>query len=69
MGSVKVNEAERVFKCETHSHKLGRMQGMKLNDFQVHSYFGSCIRARIVNVQDLGWKGKKIANWAPMITL
>jgi len=31
-----------VFKCETHFHKWGRMQGMKPNDSQVHFHFGSC---------------------------
>jgi len=45
-----------VFRCETHSQKWGRMQGMELNDSQMHSHFESCIRARVVNVQNLGWK-------------
>jgi hypothetical protein len=40
------------------------MQGMKPNDSQMHSHFGSCnfgncTRARVVNVQGFGWKGKK----------
>ncbi len=53
---------EIVFRCETHSHKWGKMQGMKPNDFQVHSHFGNYIHDK-VNVQNLGWKGKQASNW------
>jgi hypothetical protein len=69
MWSAKAHEAKNVFRFETHSHKWGRMQGMKPNDFQVHSHFGSCIRVGVVNVQSLGWKGKQAPNWAPRISL
>ncbi len=41
---------ESVFKCETHSQKWGRMQGMEPNNSQVHSHFRSCTRAWVVNV-------------------
>jgi hypothetical protein len=58
-----------VFRCETHSHKWGRMQGMKPNDSQMHSHFGNCSHARIANVQSHGWKRKETPNWAPMIPL
>jgi hypothetical protein len=47
-------------------HKWGRVQGMKPNDSQMHSHFGSCICAGITNVWNLGWKGKQAPNWAPM---
>ncbi len=40
---------------------------MKPNDSQMH--FESCIRARVVNVRSLGWKGKKTPNWAPHDTI
>jgi hypothetical protein len=32
---------------------------MKPNDSQMHSHFGSYICGKVVNVQSLGWKGKK----------
>ncbi len=32
----------------------GKVEGMKPNDSQVHSHFGSYTRARVVNVQNLG---------------
>jgi hypothetical protein len=38
--------------------KWGRVQGMEPNDSQVHSHFGNCTRAGVVNVQNLGWKDK-----------
>ncbi len=69
MGSARAHEAESVFKCETHSHKLGRTQGMKPNDFQVDSHFGNCTRVEVANVQSLGWKGKQAQNWAPVVPL
>ncbi len=59
MWSARAHEAKNVFKCETHSHKWGRMQGMKPNDSQMHSHFGSCTCVGVTNVQSLGWKGKK----------
>jgi hypothetical protein len=37
-----------VFKCETHFHKWGRMQGMKPNDSQVHSHFGTFVIPTLV---------------------
>jgi len=40
--SAKAHEAKNVFRCETHFHKWGKVQGMKPNDSQVHSHFGSC---------------------------
>jgi len=49
-------------KAQTHSHKWGRVQGMKPNDSQMHSHFGNCTHARVTNVQNLGWKGKKTPN-------
>jgi len=49
---------KNVFRGETHSHKWGRVQGMKPNDF----HFGNYIGARVVNVQNLGWKGKQVSN-------
>jgi hypothetical protein len=58
-----------MFRCETHSKKWGRVQGMKPNDSQVHSHFGLCIHVGVVNVQNLGWKGKQTLNWAPMTPL
>ncbi len=65
----KAHEVESVFRCETHSHKWGRVQGMKPNDSQVHFHFGGCTRAKVVNVQNLGWKGRKIPNWTPQDTI
>jgi len=41
-----------------HSHKWGRMQGMKPNDSQVHSHFKSCIDAKAVNLHSFGWTCK-----------
>jgi hypothetical protein len=41
------------------------MQRMEPNYSQMHSHFESCIHARIVNVWNLGWKGKQASNWAP----
>jgi len=29
-----------VFRCETHFHKWGKVQGMNPNDSQVHFHFG-----------------------------
>ncbi len=58
-----------MFKCETHSHKQERVQGMKPNDSQMHSHFGNCIHAGVTNVWNLGWKGKQAPNWAPMTLL
>ncbi len=55
-----------MFRCETHFHKWGRMQGMEPNDSQMHFHFGSCICVGVVNVQSLGWKGKKTPNWTLM---
>jgi len=69
VGSVRAHEVDSVFKCETHLHKWGKMQGMKPNDSQVHSHFGNCTRAGVVNVQNLGWKRKQAPNWAPRIPL
>jgi hypothetical protein len=69
MWSAKAHEAEKMFSCEAHCHKWGKMQGMKPNDSQVHSHFGSCICVGVVNVQNLGWKGKQAPNWAPRIPL
>jgi len=40
---------------------------MKPNDSQMHSHFGNCARARVVNVQRFGWKGKQTPNRAPKI--
>jgi hypothetical protein len=65
MWSARAHEA----KSETHSHKWGKVQGTKPNDFQVHSQFGSYNRVGVVNVQNLGWKGKKKQNWAFMTPL
>jgi hypothetical protein len=45
---------KNVFRYEIHFHKWGKMQGMEPNDSQVHSHFGSYIRAGVVNVQSLG---------------
>jgi hypothetical protein len=64
--SVRAHEAKRVFRYETHFHKWGKVQGMKPHDSQVHSHFGSCTRAGVANVQNLGWKGKQAPNWASM---
>ncbi len=58
-----------MFKCETHSHKQERVQGMKPNDSQMHSHFGNCIHAGVTNVWNLGWKGKQAPNLAPMTPL
>jgi hypothetical protein len=40
---------ENVFGCETHFHKWGRVQKMEPNDSQVHSHFGSCTCAEVLN--------------------
>jgi hypothetical protein len=66
MWSEKAHKVENVFRCETQSHKLERMQGMKRNNYELHSHFGSCTHARVMNVQNLGWKGKTSPNWAPL---
>jgi hypothetical protein len=58
-----------VFRCETHSHKWGIMQGMKPNDSQVHSHFGSCTCVGVVNVWSLDWKGKKNTKLSPHDTI
>jgi len=42
---------------------------MKPNDSQVHFHFGSCIRAGLVYVHNLVWKGKWTSNWAPRTPL
>jgi hypothetical protein len=55
---ARAHEAKSVFKCDTHFHKWGKVQGMKPNDSQVHSHFGNCICAGVINVQSLDWKGK-----------
>jgi len=64
LGSRLTHEVKSMFRCETHSHKWGRVQGMKPNDSQMHSHFGSCTRAGVTNVQILGWKCKQTTNWA-----
>jgi hypothetical protein len=69
MGSARAHEVKSVFRCEIHSHKWRGMQGMKPNESQVHSHFGNYTRAKVVNVQSLGWKGKQTSNWAPRIPL
>jgi hypothetical protein len=52
--------------------------GMKPNDSQVHFHFGNIYNGRyqesricvgVVNIQILGWKGRKTPNWAPRIPL
>jgi hypothetical protein len=63
----KGHEANNVFRCETHSHKWGSVQGMKPNDSQVHSHFGTCIHVGVANVWNLGWKNKQTPNWAQEI--
>jgi hypothetical protein len=55
---------KELFRCETHFQKWGRVQGMKPNDSQVHSHFGSCICRGIMNVHSFGWKDKQTPNWA-----
>jgi len=50
---------ENVFRCETHFHKWGRVQGMEPNGSQMHSHFGSYIRAGIMNVKLLVGKVNK----------
>ncbi len=65
----KAHEVENVFRCETHYHKWGRVQGIKPNDSQMHSHFKNYTCAGVVNVQSLGWKGKKTLDSAPMIPL
>jgi hypothetical protein len=57
--SPKAHEAKSAFRCETHFHRWGRVQGLKPNDSQVHSHFGSYTRMGVVNIQSLGWKGKQ----------
>ncbi len=42
---------------------------MDPNASQVHSHFRSCTCAGVMNVQSLGWKGKKKPNWAPKTPL
>jgi len=69
MWSARAHEVKNVFKCETHFHKWRKVEGMKPNDSQMHSHFGSCIRVGIMNVQSLGWKSKQAPNWAPMTPL
>ncbi len=69
MWSARVHEVKIVFRCETHLHKWGRVQGMKPNDSLVHSHFGSCTHVGVVNVYSFGWKGKKMPNWAPKTPL
>jgi hypothetical protein len=53
MWSARAHEAKSVFNRQTHSHKWGRMQGMKPNDSQDHSHFGSYTRVGVTNVQNL----------------
>ncbi len=50
--SAKAHEAKNVLRCETYFHKSRRMQGMKPNDFQVHSHFRNYTHAKVVNVQN-----------------
>jgi hypothetical protein len=45
---------ENVFRCETRSHKWGKVQGMEPNDSWAHSHFGSCTHAGVANVWNLG---------------
>jgi hypothetical protein len=42
---------------------------MELNDSQIHSHFGTCVHAKILNVQSFKWKGKQTPNWACTIPL
>jgi len=58
-----------VFKCETHFHKWGKVQGMEPNDPQMHSHFGNRTLEGVVNVQNLVWKNKQAPNWGPMTPL
>jgi hypothetical protein len=58
-----------VFRCETHFHKWGRVQGLKPNDFKMHSHFGSCTHVGVANVQSPGWKGKKNIKLGPHDTI
>jgi hypothetical protein len=60
---------KNVLVCETHSHKWGKVQEMEPNDSQMHSHFGSCICVGVLNVQNLGFKGKKTPNLAFRIPL
>jgi hypothetical protein len=63
------HEAEIVFRCETHSHKWGKMQGMKPNDSQVHSHFGSYTRARVYKCLEPWLEGQKNTKLGPHIPL
>jgi len=58
-----------MFRCETHSHKWGKMQRMKFNDSQMHSHFGSYTHEGVANVQSLGWKRKKNTKLGPQDTI
>jgi hypothetical protein len=48
-----------VFKCETHSHKWGRVLGMKPNDSQVPSHFRNYISAELQMFGTLAGKANK----------
>ncbi len=58
-----------MFKCETHFHKWGRVQGMEPNDSQVHFHFGSYTFVGIANVQSLGWKRQANTKLGPHDTI
>jgi len=49
----KGHKVDNVFRCETHSQKWGKVQGMKPNDSQVHFHFENCIRAKVTNVWNI----------------
>jgi hypothetical protein len=69
MCNARAHEGKRVCLSVKHILKWGTVQGMKLNNSQVHSHFASCTRARVVNVQNLDWKDKQAPNWGPRIPL
>jgi hypothetical protein len=52
MWSVRAHEVENVFRCETHFHKWGRMQGMKPNDSQMYFHW-ELHGVGVANVQSL----------------
>jgi len=70
MWSARAYEAKRVCLGVKHNFaKSWKVQEIEPNHSQVHSYFGSCIHARVLEIQNLGWKGKQAPIWVPKISL
>jgi hypothetical protein len=60
---------KNVLDSETHFHKWGKVQEIELNDSQMRSHFGGCIRAKVQNIQNFSWREQKNTNLGPQSTI